>query len=42
LRCAAGVSLEMPSTATFCFSNASTSSRKSEASRVQPEVFAFE
>jgi hypothetical protein len=37
----AGESLEIPITATFFFLNASTSSRKSQASRVQPEVIAF-
>ena len=38
---AAGASLETPSTATFFFLNASTSSRKSQASCVQPGVEAF-
>ena len=38
---AAGASLEIPSTTTRFFSNASTSSRKSQASCVQPGVDAF-
>jgi hypothetical protein len=39
---AAGASFEIPMTAVFFFSNASTSSRKSQASCVQPGVIAFE
>jgi hypothetical protein len=38
---AAGESFEIPTTATFFFVNAATSSRKSQASCVQPGVLAF-
>ncbi len=40
-RWASGESFEIPTTAVFFFLNASTSSRKSQASCVQPDVIAF-